>query len=403
MDPAKARAALQLIEYISDRLTQTRLLFASDAEHKKTFHGEAAQAVRDWRRSSVCMFPGCDQRTITASHTLQRAGPISPLLEDDHVLTPRSYKGRLSMVKIGGAEASTFPGYCAGHESAFSSFERARRIRSETDLALQVFRSLCREIRRKEFDLARLETRVADLHARLSRDVEHEARRLGVEFSTFTYQGMNLNLAEDYIEEAAGTLAELQALHAAHYPAVEQSGPTALEGTAFEIELPFPVALSGMTDLHLPDRTVMCLLGVIPQDTGTLIFMVGPPGSQDRINGHLEHKTARLPLIDMIERWMIRGTDHWFIKPSVWRAIPAARQRALLAEMQKTSHGIGTPLTLSIFDDMRREAAAVAFGRPPGQASSPPAPSSSSTTAAPNSAWRPRWRTVSMSAACGRR
>ena len=156
MDPAKARAALQLIEYISDRLTQTRLLFASDAEHKKTFHGEAAQAVRDWRRSSVCMFPGCDQRTITASHTLQRAGPISPLLEDDHVLTPRSYKGRLSMVKIGGAEASTFPGYCAGHESAFSSFERARRIRSETDLALQVFRSLCREIRRKEFDLARL-------------------------------------------------------------------------------------------------------------------------------------------------------------------------------------------------------------------------------------------------------
>ena len=365
MDPAKARAALQLIEYISDRLTQTRLLFASDAEHKKTFHGEAAQAVRDWRRSSVCMFPGCDQRTITASHTLQRAGPISPLLEDDHVLTPRSYKGRLSMVKIGGAEASTFPGYCAGHESAFSSFERARRIRSETDLALQVFRSLCREIRRKEFDLARLETRVADLHARLSRDVEHEARRLGVEFSTFTYQGMNLNLAEDYIEEAAGTLAELQALHAAHYPAVEQSGPTALEGTAFEIELPFPVALSGMTDLHLPDRTVMCLLGVIPQDTGTLIFMVGPPGSQDRINGQLEHKTARLPLIDMIERWMIRGTDHWFIKPSVWRAIPAARQRALLAEMQKTSHGIGTPLTLSIFDDMRREAAAVAFPPPP--------------------------------------
>jgi hypothetical protein len=120
-----------------------------------------------------------------------------------------------------------------------------------------------------------------------------------------------------------------------------------------------------MTDLHLPDRTVMCLLGVIPQDTGTLIFMVGPPGSQDRINGHLEHKTARLPLIDMIERWMIRGTDHWFIKPSVWRAIPAARQRALLAEMQKTSHGIGTPLTLSIFDDMRREAAAVAFPPPP--------------------------------------
>ena len=70
-------------------------------------------------------------------------------------------------------------------------------------------------------------------------------------------------------------------------------------------------------------------------------------------------------LVDMIERWMIRGTDHWFIKPSVWRAIPAARQRALLAEMQKTSHGIGTPLTLSIFDDMRREAAAVAFPPPP--------------------------------------
>jgi len=43
------------------------------------------------------------------------------------------------------------------------------------------------------------------------------------------------------------------------------------------------------------------------------------------------------------------------------------------------------------------------FGRLPARPSSPPAPTSSSTTAAPNSAWRPLWRTVSMSAACGRR
>lgn len=354
-----------LLDFITERLSQSERLFASSAEHARVFHGEAASAAKAWARSDDCMFPGCTARSIAASHSLQRAGPITALLEDHHVCTPKSYKGVLSVVRVGASEASTFPGFCDVHERLFEAFERRKAIQTDGELNLQIFRTLSREIRRKTFDLDRLDRLVTDLKARLNADVAQEAARLKVPLSSFSYEGTNLDGAEAYLAEGRQVLADLHALHAAHWPAVAGTGATGLEGDAFQVNLAFPVALSGMASVTVQGTPRLWLMGVIPQAQGTLIFLVGGPGSQAGIDSFLAHKDQDLPLIDIVERLMVRGTDHWFLRPSVWDALSPARQRALLALMADADSGMGDAVPLSIFDTMRRTALAAPMADPP--------------------------------------
>src|SRR5205823_2458669 len=53
--------------------------------------------------------------------------------------------------------ASTFPGFCEEHEQLFHEFEIAGSISSPRHIALQAFRTLCREITRKQQAIANLE------------------------------------------------------------------------------------------------------------------------------------------------------------------------------------------------------------------------------------------------------
>jgi hypothetical protein len=75
----------------------------------------------------------------------------------------------------------------------------------------------------------------------------------------------------------------------------------------------------------------------------------------DRYFERLDH---RLILLDRIESWMTRGTDHWFIQPSAWDAIPPVRQKKAIDALADTSVGIEAELPVSIFDNIRRSAIA---------------------------------------------
>jgi hypothetical protein len=44
---------------------------------------------------------------------------------------------------------------------------------------------------------------------------------------------------------------------------------------------------------------------------------------------HLFCDRSSLALLEMLESWMIHGSDHWFMTPSAWTAIPEARQRTI--------------------------------------------------------------------------
>ena len=52
---------------------------------------------------------------------------------------------------------------------------------------------------------------------------------------------------------------------------------------------------------------------------------------------------------------MVYGSDHWFIRPSVWDKIPNERQKLILKGISKEDKCIFDDLSLSIFDDLRKE------------------------------------------------
>jgi hypothetical protein len=63
----------------------------------------------------------------------------------------------------------------------------------------------------------------------------------------------------------------------------------------------------------------------------------------DRMNG----------ILIMVETWMVRGTDHWFMRPSDWEGIPADRRAMILRDMLDESVSIGEAYPGSVLDSVR--------------------------------------------------
>lgn len=61
-----------------------------------------------------------------------------------------------------------------------------------------------------------------------------------------------------------------------------------------------------------------------------------------------------LQVLNIVERWMIYGTDHWFLKPSIWHEIPNKRKELILTKMWDLRYNVGHNNDLSIFDSIRR-------------------------------------------------
>src|SRR5579859_4755193 len=96
-------------------------IFESRGSQKRFFFDLFAKQRRNSRNPRTCIFPGCREISLPASHAIQRNGPLVCIAEKNHVLAPRfSPRERgLIMARIGIGEASTFPGFCPRHERLF--------------------------------------------------------------------------------------------------------------------------------------------------------------------------------------------------------------------------------------------------------------------------------------------
>ena len=52
---------------------------------------------------------------------------------------------------------------------------------------------------------------------------------------------------------------------------------------------------------------------------------------------------------------MIHGSDHWFIKPSVWNKIDINYQKIILERIMDDKYNIGHDFDLTIFNDVKAE------------------------------------------------
>ncbi len=112
--PEDVRVILaEALDSVMDLIATNELaIFETIGSRKRFFFDLLATEKRRFRKPRPCIFPGCREISVPASHTVQRNGPLAVIAEENHVLSPEvSLRNRkLDMAGIGIGEASTFPG-----------------------------------------------------------------------------------------------------------------------------------------------------------------------------------------------------------------------------------------------------------------------------------------------------
>jgi len=345
------------------------IIFGSESEKKRKLFEHVKRLSKAWDRSGLCMYRGCTEPSIRRSHTIHRAGSLERIAEDQHVLTPLlDSRGQMKMERIGVNLASTFPGFCVEHEQLFSEFETAGSISSVRHVALQAYRTLCREIARKHLLIRGLEP-LLDQYRKAREDHYATAiqnRLPGAKVKSLSVKGDSMEkwlVAE--LKGAKAGLAELRGeLHDQLFDYISgQSQEPSLQALSIPFEV--PVSLSGLGVLtyrrkdEKQTRRALCLIGILPHEGSTVAFIGAARRHADIVDAYSSGMVDGFNGLSAMESWMTNGSDHWFIRPSSWTAIPDHRQEKVLALLMSEDDNIGTMLDFSILDETRRAIIAV--------------------------------------------
>jgi hypothetical protein len=367
---AKLNEALDEIEAVL-RQDETRI-FGTEADLKGFLFGLAGTARKRWRKRRYCVWPGCSRTSIRRSHTVQRQGPLAVIAENQHVLTPEfdPRERKIRMVKISIGKASTFPGFCSDHEKMFFPLEQGRELTKNRDVALQMLRTICRELviarhYAESLDATLLEWekvvnhRVIEIFRTKMEPLLHEYPSL----SPKSFRTKGISHYQQLIEAALSEIRETaRILEMDFLPAaladVEGRSP-GMAYFALQVEQSLPVCLAGLSGFHVqsesdPER-VFVILNIWPTTSGVTITTAVLARHDKALHNYLGTQLGRsLGPLEMVETWMVHGSDHWFIQPSSWEKIPVGRRERILRDILSTDFGIAKPYERSILDEVRK-------------------------------------------------
>jgi hypothetical protein len=341
----------------------TSVIFGSEGEKAQKLFDQLRRNWKIWETPGQCMYRGCNQPSIRRSHSIQKVGHLERIAESQHVLTPRiDTHGKLGMKRIGVNLASTFPGFCERHETLFSEFEVHSSVSTPRHVALQAFRTLCREIFRVRNEVAGLDTWI-DQYRRARSNHYIAAVHKAAPYAKV--QGVEVKgdgVEQFMVTKLKSTKHVLSELERELYVELfEYISDEKREPCLKIISLPFevPVACSGFGNLTYKQdgkrREAFCPLGILPQDGSTIAYFV-TAWKHSRISGfYFDLMCAGFGALNAMESWLVNGSDHWFIRPSAWLSIPPARQTKILEQIMSDDENIGSFLKFSILDDARRK------------------------------------------------
>lgn len=363
----KNRALTAIDEWMDDIAAAENGPFRSEGERLAFYYERQQRLRRGWERPRTCMFPRCSAKSIPRSHTLPRSGPLALVAEDGHVITPRFVRDDIYFTRVGIGEASTFPGFCSEHEREFGEIDRAKDVDDHRQWILQFFRTVCWEVRTLEHGCERFRRLSEDYEAVL-RDHAAEAlrRKLGekVEVRYVTDIDSRQRVARKEREK-------LEVLKSEYMRDFFEPLCAAIHGEDPNLGLfiidaqtePLPVCLAGRGNFHCAtpdgDLDVTTFLQVFPSEKGTKMALLAPAEGEKYLGtyvGNFLHD--RFGALEMVESWMLHGTDHWFLRPSVWTSIPEERRVRIEAAFRDVTHSIGERATETIFDNVRAVEAA---------------------------------------------
>lgn len=362
----------QALDELMAEVSDNHLPFlGSEGQRRGLIHRSWHDLGKAMRRPRACMYPGCADKSVSRSHTIQKAGPLSFIAEGSHVVAPgfASNCEGYSIVRVGLNDASTFPGFCQRHEAVFQEFETTCGIKTERDISLQIFRTICREIAVKQIQMAHIR-KVRETHDRLvsSKAMDILKRRLGAGFvkrhglRSLTFD--RVTKAQVAMLEAERELGEaLESLETEFLPAsaMELDGRgDSLCHVSVTVRQPLPVCLAGIANFWVDDHgkrfSVRTILNVLPSPQQTLIMATTLATHKLCLHTYIQQMLDQMNgALIMVETWMVKGTDHWFMAPSEWEAVPESRQAKILADMLDTSVSIGKAYQTSVLDSVRAQ------------------------------------------------
>lgn len=328
--------------------------------------------LNSWKKNKKCIYKNCPKKSIAKSHTIQKSSSIKLISENSHVLTPmlNDTTGELEMISQGIGDASTFPGFCEDHEKLFEEFENQKDLIHEVHFVLQIYRTICREIVIAEHDLEKLTSALNKYVQYRDKKVEEIiVSELGADFMTqnniqskgFELKGGDPRQAqgEKGLSSLKSYLESLQELKNAIINDVKKKRFQKIECIPIVVDTFIPVCISGRGNFYIKQKTkiknIEVVFNVLPHDNKTYIVICGLKKHTTKIRLYIEQFKNPLQILSLIESWMIHGSDHWFIKPSVWDKIDIDRQNIILKDIHDISKNIGNEYQYSIFDDLRRD------------------------------------------------
>lgn len=338
-----------------------KVIFPSDAERRRLFFGFLKRWEKAWSKRGPCMHDGCAKTSIARSHTISLGSSIRLIAERNHVLTPKVGENGVELVSIGVREASTFPGFCEEHEGQFAAFEAKKSMTQAEHFRLQAFRGLCREIYAKRHQRQKGEEMLAQYRrlrgeyiiGRMKQALE-DTKPLDVKGLHFEGDPIETRLVEA-LDGIKVNLPELEALYRGILDDLLNGGSN-ITMTVASFDMQLPVCLSGVGVLNYMTKglrkSALCFLAIIPESGKTQIIIGAAMEHKEAVE--LQFKEQSSPaVLDRLESWMIYGSDHWFMTPSAWAAIPPKRQRAICEHILKLlSLADRTPF--SVLDGPRR-------------------------------------------------
>ena len=358
-------------EVVSDYEDNHHLVFESESVRLNKLYGTIKKKLQSWNNKKTCIYRGCRNKSIRRSHTIQKSGPLKIISTDSSVLTPEfnHQSGEIELVEKGLSLASIFPGFCETHEKLFSAFENKKDTESPEALTLQIYRSICREVVRLNHELTYSKKVFSDYKLyRDTRILEIMKERLGQKWldeNNIKFESINmshdpsLKAGLDGISGHKKTLAELKNEQLSEIEmSLDGKSGIELRPISINIDIQIPVALSGLGSFYISEeghsRRIFVVLGVYPSTNNTTIVIYGKSADTPYFHWYMKQLTNSFDILNMIEQWMIRGTDHWFLNRQVWALKSKKNQRNILKEILDGSKGITHQLEFSIFDEIRK-------------------------------------------------
>jgi len=314
-----------------------------------------------------CVYPGCTQKSIKRSHSIQKNNVLRNISNGNHVYKPEvditHEEPKMKMIRIGINKASTFPGFCKVHERLFEKFEKKGTIELKEEALLQTFRAICREkvFRENEREIVKQQRNAYEkkLQKLAKQYVIDELTRkdLTVKVNKINCPSINdgflhfLDLKIDYLSKSIDVLD-------GYMIASLSNNDDGFISYALKIDYCFPVCIAGFGNQKYKyfeeDRDFLLFLNVIPYNNETTLIFYSLKEHKEIFESTIKHYSQNiLSILNFIESFMVNSSDHWFIRPNFWNSLPEIKKEYILQCLFNTKESFLEEIPYSIFDDIR--------------------------------------------------